>query len=105
MKLNGTKKLVNIEICDYTCRTQRLSVLFFQHRLRHLRFLVWFSASCDFKQFFSLVLGGSQPAVYPEGFAPEHHGEAKDEVLRHVHSGPGRDRKPAEGGQTVPAAS
>lgn len=58
-----------------------------------------------YTDFLFVVLGSSQPDVYPEGFAPAHHGEPEDKVLRHVHSGPDRDRKPAAGGQTVTAAS
>lgn len=52
----------------------------------------------------SLILGGSQPAVYPEGFAPAHHGDPEDEVQRHVHSGTSGDRRPGAGGETVAAA-
>lgn len=68
-------------------------------------FLIPFSVSFWFSPFFSLVLGGSQPAVYPEGFAPARHGEPEDEVLGHVHAGAGRDRRAAAGSRTVAAAS
>lgn len=42
--------------------------------------------------------------MYPEGFAPAHHGDPEDEVQRHVHSGTSGDRRPGAGGETVAAA-
>lgn len=43
--------------------------------------------------------------MYPEGFAPVHHGEPENEVLGHKDDGPGRDRRAAAGGHAVTAAS
>lgn len=57
-----------------------------------------------FTQFFTLVLGDPQPAVYPEGFVPVHNGEPKDEVLGQDDTGPSWDRRAAAGGHAVAAA-
>lgn len=52
-----------------------------------------------------MVSGALHPAVYPEVFAAPHYGEPEDEILRYVHSGPGRDRQPVAGNHEVSAAS